>query len=450
MNKNTLKNIFVFLTFAFAHISFIWAQSPEWVSQRPISDKEYVGIGIAKLTDTDYMKIASQNALSDIASQIATKIENESFLHTVDVDGKSREMFEEKIKSNMAAWIEGAELKDSYKSNDRYYVYYTLNKDLYKKNTLKRKQEAVTKGLDFLTKGREAEENMNLAQAVQLYGKGLEAVEPWIFLNLNGKMNGHDINIPAELYNSYINVFSGMAITTNTANLEGEAFKPIKLPIAACLSKNGNVIPNVKLKAEFVVGSGALTPAIETDYNGTAEFYITNITSKDNIQEVRISIDNSFMASLPKSYQTLLQTQMWPTSKVTLTLTKSALTAYLFMNEKNDLEGIDRYVGKILANNHFTLTEDPDAAECFIDLSTTMDLGETVKGKYDLNTCYCTLVMKIYNNRNQQVLLDYTVNRVKVLVPENKSAEECISMCINEVMKRVKKDLPKQMEKISM
>lgn len=450
MKANYMRNLFLTLIVSMATVLNAMAQAPKWLTQRPISEKEYIGIGIAKLTDDDFMQIASQNALADIASQVATKIENESFLHTVDVDGKSRQMFEEKIVSNMAAWIEGAEMKDSYQNDGKYYVYYTLNKEQHKKNTQKRKQEAISKGLDFLTKGNAAEEAMNLTQAIQLYGKGLEAVEPWLFLNLSAKVDGHEINIPAELYNGYINVFSGMTITTNTTNLEGEAFKPIRLPIAACLSKNGNVIPNVKLKAEFALGSGAVTPAIETDYNGTAEFYVTNVTSKDNIQEIRIGIDNSFVSALPESYRTLLQNQMWPTAKVTITLAQKASTAYLYLNEKNDLEGIERYVGKILANNHFTLTEDSDAAECFIDLSTTMDLGESIKGKFDLNTCYCTLVMKIYNNSSQQLLLDFTLNRVKVLVPESQTAEECISTCINEVMKRVKRDLPKQMEKMSL
>lgn len=426
------------------------AQAPAWVTQRPVSDKEYIGIGIAKLSDNDYMKIASQNALADIASQVATKVENESFLHTVDVDGKSRQLFEDKIISKMAAWIEGAELKDSYSSNDKYYVYYTLDKKVHKKNSDARRNEAIAKGVDYLKKGRSAEESSNLTQAVQLYGKGLEAVEPWIFLNLSTTINGKDIDVAAELYDAYINVFSGMALTTNTVNVEGESFKAIKLPIAACLSRNGIVVPNVKLTAKFATGSGAITPSIETDYNGTAEFYITNITSKEQIQEVRISIDDSFIAALPKSYRELLQNQNWPTAKVTVTLSKSATTAYLYMNEQNDLEGIESYVGKILANNHFTITEDPDAAECFIDISTKMELGETVKGKYDLNSCYCTILIKIYNNSNQTLLLDYSENRVKVLVPENKSAEETISMCINEVMKRVKRNLPNKMKKMNL
>jgi hypothetical protein len=360
-------------------------------------------------------------------------------------------MFEDKIVSSMTAWLEGMELKDSYKSSDKYYVLYTLDKELYRKNSEKRQREAISKGLDFLNKGRAAEDGMNLVQAMQLYGKGLEAVEPWLFMDLSTRVNGMTVNVPAELYDSYINVFSGMAITTNVTNIEGEAFKPVKTSIAACLSKNGVVLPNVKLKAEFTTGSGAVTPTIETDYDGTAEFYITNITSKDKVQEIRISIDDSFVSSLPKSYRELLNSNTWPSAKVTVTLAQSATTAYIYLNEQNDLEGIERNIGPVLANNYFSITEDPDAAECFIDLSTIMEMGEMVtSGRYNLNTCYCTLILKIYNNQTQQLLLDYTVNRVKVLAPENKTAEETIAMCIREVMKRVKQDLPKKIKKMNL
>lgn len=64
----------------------------------------------------------------DIVSQIAVKLENNSFLHRVDVDGKTREMLEDKIHSSMVAWLEGQELKGSYQSEQKYYVYYALDK----------------------------------------------------------------------------------------------------------------------------------------------------------------------------------------------------------------------------------------------------------------------------------------------------------------------------------
>ena len=391
------------------------------------------------------MKKATQSALADIVSQIAVKLENNSFLHRVDVDGKTREMLEDKIHSSMAAWLEGQELKGSYQSDQKYYVYYALDKKMYARKAEERRQQAIRTGMDYLQKGRSEENTMNLSQAAQLYGKGLEAVEPWAFMDLTT----NTVNVPIELYNAYVNVFNGMTITTNVVLIEGEAFKAIAEPIAGCLSKNGTVVPNVKLNASFVSGNGTVSPAIQTDYTGTAEFYVTNITSKEEVQELRITIDDSFMNRLPDAYRQLLQNQTWPSAKVTISLKSAPITAYLYVNEDNELEGIERQISSLLTNNYFTLSEDPDAATCFVDLSTKLEMGEVVTGgTYDLNTCYCSLVLKIYNNKTQQMLLNYSVNQVKVLVPVNKSATASLSMCIREVIKRVNRELPAQIKKL--
>ena len=107
------------------------------------------------------------------------------------------------------------------------------------------------------------------------------------------------------------------------------------------------------------------------------------------------------------------------------------------------------FVSSLLTNNYFSLSEDPDAAQCFVELSTKLDMGEVVTGGvYDLNTCYCTIVLKIYNNKTQQMLLNYSANQIKVLVPVNKSATASISMCVREVMKRVNRELPNQIKKL--
>ena len=367
-----MRKIILGLLLSICSVFHAEAQAPDWVTQRPTSSDAYIGIGVASLSETDYMKKATQNALLDIVSQIAVKLENNSFLHRVDVDGKTREMLEDKIHSSMVAWLEGQELKGSYQSEQKYYVYY-----------------------------------------------------------------------------AYVNVFSGMAITTNVMMVEGEAFKAIAEPIAGCLSKNGVVVPNVKLKASFASGNGTVSLAIQTDYTGTAEFYVTNITSKEEVQELRITIDDSFMNSLPEAYRQLLQNQTWPSAKVTISLKSAPITAYLYVNKDNELEGIERQISSLLTNNYFTLSEDPDAATCFVDLSTKLEMGEVVTGgTYDLNTCYCSLVLKIYNNKTQQMLLNYSVNQVKVLVPVNKSATASLSMCIREVIKRVNRELPAQIKKL--
>ena len=269
---------------------------------------------------------------------------------------------------------------------------------------------------------------------------------PWLFLDLSTTVDGSRFDVPAELYNAYIQVFDGLTITVNQLNIEGEAFKPIKTPIAGCLSKDGTVVQNVKLKAEFVIGSGEITPPVATDFNGTSEFYVTNITSKASVQEIRISIDDSFIADLPASYRQLIKGHSWPSAKTIITLAPQQVTAYLNVSN-SDLSSCEKQITAILANQHFTMTEDPDNSTLFIDLSTTLELGGVVAGDlYDLNECLCGLVLKIYDNKSTTLLLNYVVDRLRVLSPANKSPEQTEMMCVRELMKRVKRELPKQIK----
>ena len=206
----------------------------------------------------------------------------------------------------------------------------------------------------------------------------------------------------------------------------------------------------MKLKLAFVKGGGDVSEPTQTDYNGTAEFYVTNITSKLQVQELHISVDDAFLNTIPELYRSLVKVDTWPMAKITLTLKSAPVTAYLYINDDNDLEGIDRQIRSLLTNNYFSLTEDPDAATCFIDLSSTMEMGDVVTGgTYDLNTCICTLVLRVYNNATQELLLNYSANDVKVLIPTNKSASQGIAMCVREMMKRVNRDLPKQLKTLN-
>ena len=442
----------LFLCFAalLCNCTTLWAQEPAWVKSHPVSADEYMGVGMAPLSDPDYVKTATQNALSDLATQIALKVENNSFLQTVDVDGHSRQLFEDKIQTSLAAWLEGQQLKDSYRSNRNYYVLYTLSKKTYQANVEERRRQVASTGYHFLLEGAQAESTMDLQRAVELYAKGLQQVEPWTFLNLEVVEDGMRINVANELYTSLSKVFSGLALTTNVAQVEGEPFKAVATPIAGCLSRGGVVVPGVKLVARFAKGSGELTPAIVTDHNGTSEFYITNITSKEAVQEVRISIDDSFLAGLPKTYVQMLQQQSWPSAKVTVTLKAQPVQAYLYVKDDHDLEGIERNLRSLLTNNYFSLTEDPDAALCFIELSSSVEMGTVVPGTTtDLNSCLCSLELKFYNNKNEQLLLNYSVNSVKVLTPVNKSAAQSMAMCVREVMKRVNRELPAQLKKLN-
>lgn len=442
-----MKKILLSLCLA-AIAAGLYAQEPQWVSRRPVAEGKYLGIGMAPLSDPDCRNKAVSNAMMDIASQISVSIEASSFMQTLDVDGRSKELFEEKVKSKMAANIQGQELKDSYQSATHYYVYYELDKKKYEKHVAAQKKKGTELGLDYYSKGQAAEASHSYSNAVKLYAKGLEAIEPYLYLDLAAQYEGRKIDLPTELYNACIGVFSGLELVQNVTEVGVEAFKPCGEPLAVCLSKAGQVIPNVTLKASFTAGDGVTTPETKTDYTGTAVFYVTNVTSKLPVQTVEVRIDESFIEDVPASYRELIDTSAWPGATFTLVLLSSNYTAY-YMVEKNDIESCDRQVRAILVNNNFDLTEDT-SANLFITLSTTFDVGGTVAGElYDMNECYAGLTLKIYDNLNQKELLNYNVPQVRVLVPVTKSEQQTMAMCARELMKRVNVQLPQTLKKLN-
>ncbi len=444
-----MKRLFLFLSVACAAWSLV--AQPAWVKQHPVSESDYLGVGFASLTEPDYVQKATSNALADMASQIAVKVDAQSFMHTVDVDGHSRQLFEEKVQNSMTAYLEGQELTDSYQDDGKYYVLYKLDKKTYRKNLEAHRQKAIAEGWTYYERGMSSMEVNDLVNAISLFAKGLEAVEPWLFTDLTRQANGKTYNVPAELYDAYLNVFAGMALTTNVAQLEGEAYKPIAQTIAACLSRDGIVVANVPLEARFAVGEGTLSPALNTDFNGTAEFHVLNITSKAPVQEVRITLSDAFLSALPASYRELMKQQSWPEAKVSITLQSNTASLAFFHVGKDKLNSCQRQVHSLLANQHFTFTDDAQAAQLYIDYETQLEMGGIVAGEmYDMNECYASLTLKIFNNQTQQQLLEYTVDRLRVLAPVKNTAAQTKQQAAREVMKRVNRELPARLKTLQL
>ena len=153
-----------------------FAQAPSWVTSRPVSESKYVGIGMARLTDKDCQNVAMTNAMLEIATQISVNIESSSFMQTVDVDGRSKSLFEEKVKESVAAHIEGQNLKGTYNDGTYYYVYYELDKKAYEKQRKARRERGISLGLDWYEKGQAAESMNNCSSAIQMYAQGLKAI----------------------------------------------------------------------------------------------------------------------------------------------------------------------------------------------------------------------------------------------------------------------------------
>ena len=84
------------------------APRPSWVTSKPIDPGMYSGIGMAyKSAGADYIAIAKNNALNDLASEISVNISSSSLFYQIEQDDNLREEFQANTQLKSKENLEG-------------------------------------------------------------------------------------------------------------------------------------------------------------------------------------------------------------------------------------------------------------------------------------------------------------------------------------------------------
>lgn len=449
--KHWLLFILVISWFCFP-LSGQQTNRPDWVKQHPVSGLSYIGIGMAEISEGDYQQKAKQNALSDLVSEIQVVIAANSLLNTLEDDGNVKQTFAESIRTEARAEIENFRLVDSWRSDNEYWVYYELNKDDYAALVEARRQKAIRNGFDFWYKGHITLQQGDLMTAIQLFSNGMEAIRSVLNQELFCSYEGKTINLATELYAALAGVFDGITIVLNPATVSATPFQGIREPIAIGVYRNGNPLRNIRLKAEFVSGSGDLSSMSPTDESGVAALYVRNITSKQAQQEIGISlIDDVFSLFRKGSYAALFKQMLssLPGAMLTVNTAQTQTSAYV-RSAQSDIETVERTVKSLLNNHFFNVVASPSEADIIVTLDNKCRKGNTVPGElYNFIEFFSTLGIKIENNRTGQILLNYSINDERTLVPENKSASQGKNMAARELIKRLNREFARELKKIT-
>lgn len=449
--KHWLLFILVISWFCFP-LSGQQTNRPDWVKQHPVSGLSYIGIGMAEISEGDYQQKAKQNALSDLVSEIQVVIAANSLLNTLEDDGNVKQTFAESICTEARAEIENFRLVDSWRSDNEYWVYYELNKDDYAALVEARRQKAIRNGFDFWYKGHITLQQGDLMTAIELFSNGMEAIRPVLNQELFCSYEGKTINLATELYAALAGVFDGITIVLNPATVSVTPFQGIREPIAIGVYRNGNPLRNIRLKAEFVSGSGDLSSMSPTDESGVAALYVRNITSKQAQQEIGISlIDDVFSLFRKGSYAALFKQMLsfLPGATLTINTAQTQTSAYV-RSAQSDIEAVERTVKSLLNNHFFNVVASPSEADIIVTLDNKCRKGNTVPGElYNFIEFFSTLGIKIENNRTGQTMLNYSINDERTLVPENKSASQGKNMAARELIKRLNREFARELKKIT-
>ena len=425
---------------------------PVWVKQHPVNEFGYAGVGMAMMNEEGYINKAKERALADLASEINVQISSSSLLNTVDDNGMVKELYAETIRSTVQANIEKYRMVDSWQDGKEYWVYYELNRFDYEEYMEARRQKAIKDGFDFWYRGNSMMEQGDMVSGIDLLIKAWEVIQPVIHLELRCSYNGKTVNLGTEVYASLISIFNGVALTLDKEIINGQAFQGIETPVVVRVLRNGRPLNNISLQAKFLSGDGDLSLPTPTDVEGVSSFYIRNITSKQAQQEVRVSLLlDSFKILTEGKYAVLFKKTiaMRPEATLTINLESKQLTAYI-QNQRNELRTLANAIQSILTNNYFDVVETRGEADVVVTLDNNMKKGSVIPGElYNMVEYFSTLSIRILNNRTNAVALNYSLEDIRILVPENKSLPQAESMAVRELLKRLKKEFPAKLKSLT-
>lgn len=392
---------------------------PDWLSAKPELTGYYTGVGhSAKMGTNNYIQSAQKSALEDLVSQIKVNVSSTSLLTQIDNNKEFQEKYEQIIQTTAADEIQEFEQAGAWEDELNYWVYYKLSKQRYKEIKDQQKRNAITLGLDFFTKAKEAERNNEPVVSLGFYYQGFRAIEKYLDEPIRLEYQGKEILLTNE-------IVAGMQLLLDKISLSVD---PKELMLNRRLAQNDlavmakaidkatkKPIADLPLAAAFEKGAGDVFPNYKTDANGLVKILLTKISSRDMEQTVGVKVDMmNFVGQTQDEIYSLVAQKMVVPKAVVLMKVQRPLV-YVTSVEKSlgvqkNNQQITNRIKNYLANSGFEFTDDRGKAELWLDVDANSERGAQSGSIF---ITYVTAVIKVSTTRDNKEIYATTLDRIK-------------------------------------
>ncbi len=266
---------------------------PAWVTSRPVTDANYIGIGSCPVARADFQETAKKNALNDLASEISVTVQGNSLLYTLDRKYKFDEEFTSTIATSTKERIEGFELVDSYNDGTTYWTYYRLNKAEYARLKAQRKQQAMDQATDMYSRAKTALAMGDLKSAFDLDLRGLVAMKDhWGESDL-ATVDGRSFPLANELFNELQKMASGvrLAVIPERCVLDWSNRYARQLLITASFTGSSTPLAQLPITVEYPGQGGKFSESRSTDADGRARTTVERPEAGTGTLELVVRLD---------------------------------------------------------------------------------------------------------------------------------------------------------------
>jgi hypothetical protein len=430
-------------------------RKPDWVKERPVSSSYYIGIGMSfkEYNPKDYQQKAMESALQDLASQIKISIQSVNIREIVEKNQQISEKYTSYLKTALAADLEGYELVDTWENDKEYWVYYRLHKAKYEAIRRAKIEKAKALALDYLTRADQFEKEHRLAEAIQFYYKGLEAIEKYASEPLTADYQGKEIYLMNELISRLQNSTSSIKFTSDVSEIQLKQGKLPKKPMTLQVvaeDRYGNVAPIKNFPVKTILNGAEIDTFTVTDAQGIARIKITKIYNYKDAKSIqfKMAIEKLFAPEIKSPIlQGIISTLTLP--EFTIYVRLIAATAYITGTEKNlntpvSVLHIVPALKQALVDHGFQFVDNPSQADFIIKIS-----ANTVKGAkvYGLFTAFADVDVSVLNASTYKEVYREALHHIKgIQLDYEKAGLKALESAAKEVVQKVLPNIEKNLQ----
>ncbi|MFP4041470.1 MAG: LPP20 family lipoprotein [Bacteroidales bacterium] len=396
-------------------------KKPDWVKSRPVDNNYYIGIGSANTYEDNYTKVAKNNALTDLISEISVKLSSNSVLRQFEDESGFEEEFEAVTKMNMKDDLEGYEVVDSWEGEDKYWVFYRLSKEKYKRQKREKLEKAKSLAKDYYEKAGEAKEDTDIHNALNYYVKAFDAIKMHLDEDLSVFTLDGRIELTNGIYQNIQEIFSSVEFVPKQEEYNLKTLSTVNPSIAATAYYNSSgkrqPIKNLPVKCLIPDPSIDKSELVNSNSSGLIHCTIAEMLPKGEKQKVEVKLNTDTYFGNGKNILNKMFSREGNVPYQYITISVSDVSAFLETTETefgklSSGQPVSKVVKKELAENFFSFVESKDKADAIIKIEANTTEGKFVD-KYDLYTAYINCNVSITNAQTMREVFSKRIPDIK-------------------------------------
>ena len=267
---------------------------PSWVKTRPLSVVDYIGVGRSSKVKSPYKysKLAKNNALNDISSEISVNVSSRSVLSSVETQQGFVDSYSSLIKSKTKNDLEGYELVNTYETETDYWCYYKLNKKKHSDLRKAKRQSAISKSLDFYKRSTDAKTQSSLKPSILLNIKAIEAIKDYWTEEIIITLNGKSVFLGNELISNQNTLMNNLYVNPISNNVNGVRGKSMPKNLLSFILTDKRGVKQENIPVLFKYSDGRISKSKSVSgKKGKVSYKLKKLKSDNNRAFFRCIVD---------------------------------------------------------------------------------------------------------------------------------------------------------------